>query len=179
MSGKDWIIRNGEALVMLGVFLFGLWTALQGGWLLAAFGGLVMAIAALLLRGALLRMRFVRQSHRSGVVLLDERRVGYFGPETGGFFELGELELVELMTYPTGAHWTLRGGGQELIVPAAAEGADQLFDVFASLPGFPMAHATRLLEGAAPSGTHVLWPESDGRPARAGSALPPRQQSRR
>ncbi len=155
-----WARRNGEVLAMLGLFAFGLWIATRGGWVLAALGTVVAVTGAILMRNALMRMRFSRGEGDPGVVIVDERRVGYFGPDTGGFFEMGEIRSVELMTYPTGAHWTLRGPDSTLIIPVTAKDAGQLFEVFSALPGFPMSRAVRLVEGERSAATHVLWREA-------------------
>ena len=164
-----WCRRNGEALVMLGIVLAGLWIATRGGPVLAAIGLSLAALGAVLLRSALLRLRFSRRRGDPGMVMVDERRVGYFGPDTGGFFEMGDIRAVDLMTYPTGAHWTLRGEGSALMIPTAARGAEQLFDLFASLHGFPMKRALDLVEGGGGATTHRLWTAEgvDPRPVRS------------
>lgn len=165
----EWTRRNAEALGMITLVLLGLWIATRGGPVLAVMGGAVILIGLALLRSALLRLRFTRRKGDPGVVLVDELRVGYFGPDTGGFFEMGQVRAIELVSYPTGAHWTLRGEGEPLKIPTAAEGAEQLFDVFGTLPGFPMKRAMDLVEGGGGSVTHRLWvaKDEDSRPMRA------------
>lgn len=153
----EWTRRNAEALGMIVLTLAGLWIATLGGPVLAIVGGAIVLLGLVLLRSALLRQRFSRRKGDPGVVIVDELRIGYFGPDTGGFFEMGQVRAIELMSYPTGAHWTLRGEGKPLMIPTAAKGAEQLFDVFGALPGFPMKRALDLAEGGGGSTTHRLW----------------------
>ena len=153
----EWTRRNAEALGMVALILGGLWVATRGGPALAVVGGAIVLLGVVLLRSALLRLRFSRRKGDPGMVMVDELRVGYFGPDNGGFFEMGQVKSIDLMTYPTGAHWTLRGEGEPLMIPTAAKGAEQLFDVFGALSGFPMKRALDLVDGGGGSRTHRLW----------------------
>lgn len=155
-----WTRRNGEALAMIALLICSAWVATRGGPVLLVMGAVMGLLALALLRSALLRLRFSRRRGDPGMVMVDELRVGYFGPDTGGFFEMGQVRAIDLMTYPTGAHWTLHGDDEPLMIPTAAKGAEQLFDVFASLHGFPMKRALDLVEGKGSSTTHHLWQKS-------------------
>jgi hypothetical protein len=91
------------------------------------------------------------------VLQIDERRLMYFGPLTGGMIDLDDLVRLDLD--PTGrpAHWMLfASGGPPLAIPVNAEGADALFDVFAALPGIRTALMLETLSGA-PGQPVTVW----------------------
>jgi hypothetical protein len=71
------------------------------------------------------RLRFRQGGGGTGVVEIDERRLSYFGPLTGGVIAMDDV--TRLVLDPTGrpAHWVLSGvGGQSLSIPVDAEGAE-------------------------------------------------------
>ncbi len=144
---------------MLGL---GLWWGLAGTGLLPWMGAaLALAGAALALAGVQ-RARFRPGAGGPGVVQVDEGRIAYFGPLTGGTVALSELGAVALD--PTGrpAHWVLSQPGQpDLHVPLNAEGAEALFDTFAALPGFRAERMLRLMRhpGRDPV---TIWRRRDG-----------------
>ena len=81
----------------------------------------------------------------------------YFGPLTGGSIDLRELSrlIYDPTLHP--AHWRLEQVGQHaLLVPVNAEGAQSLFDAFATLPGLRM---DRVLKATKGESTHpiVIW----------------------
>ncbi len=149
--------------VLAGVALagLGLWW-LSGARLLLALPGAALALAG----AALIWVGFQRQRFRSagegpGAVDVDEGRITYFGPLTGGAVSLRELTRLTLDHGARPAHWVLRQHGQpDLAIPVNADGADQLFDAFATLPGFPMQQALRALHDG---GTHetMIWQRSN------------------
>lgn len=135
----------------------GLW------WGLAAFGPtawagwVVAAGGAALTWAALARLRFGRGGGGQGVVEIDERRLAYFGPLTGGMIDLDDLVALDLDPAARPPRWILTGpGGARLAIPADAEGADALFDLFAALPGLSPA---RLIAAQSQGGTAPvpLW----------------------
>ncbi len=109
--------------------------------------GLAMAAASFaLLRGARARMRLAATAPGPGVVRIDERRIGFMGPDAGGYVDLEDLTSVAV----TGAAgdpdrtWLLRAdGGAALAIPFGADGADRLPDTLAALPGIDYAAADR------------------------------------
>ncbi len=116
---------------------FGLWVTSFGGWFFLGVG-LLLALAGLW--GAVIalrRMRFRRDVEQPGIVEIDEGQVRYLGPYGGGIAALPEVVELELLSDLAGRRWwRLReAGGNVIAIPAAAEGADQLFDAFARLPG--------------------------------------------
>lgn len=97
------------------------------------------------------RQRFVRGGGGPGLVQVDERRVIYWGPQTGGVVNLGDLLRLEVAPGRPAARWLLTPlSGEPLAIPADAEGAEALFDAFAALPGLkvePMLAALARPEG--------------------------------
>lgn len=100
------------------------------GYGLAAFGT-IWAVAGVQLA------RFRQDGEGPGVVQIRERRLAYFGPLEGGVMDVDDLTMLEIDpgSYPAPS-WVLSGvGGQRIAIPINAAGADDLFDVFAALPG--------------------------------------------
>jgi hypothetical protein len=120
--------------------------------------GLVLALLGLALAWtARQRMRWGRGGGGPGVVQVDERRLLYWGPLTGGVIDMDDLRRLDLDPQDPAAgkpaRWILWGpGGQRVEVPVAAAGAERLLDLFAALPGLPVERllAARMAEGDAP-----------------------------
>ncbi|MBS1301019.1 hypothetical protein [Loktanella sp. SALINAS62] len=146
-----------EVLLAGGLVLLGLWLAQSFGvvrWL----GWTFMVIGAGLAVAGVQRARFRQDGQGPGIVALDERRLVYMGPLTGGAMDVDDLIALELepMALPA-PHWVLSGaGGQQLEIPVNAEGADQLFDVFASLPGIRTRAVLDVLERT-PGARVTVW----------------------
>ena len=135
-EAKEAIWRWREVLVALGVLVLGAYWAFGTGELLHWLGYVVLAAGGVLLLTGLQRGRFRGSRGGPGVVHVDEGAVAYFGPLTGGAVALREMTMLTLD--PTGKppHWVLSQPGQgDLHIPLNAEGAETLFDAFASLPG--------------------------------------------
>ena len=146
-EARDALWRWREVLVGAGAALLGLW------WLAGPGRLLVLPAVALVIAGAALiwigiqRARFRTAGAGVGSVDVDEGQVTYFGPLTGGTVALREMRRLTLdgTVYP--AHWRLEQPGQPaLMIPVNAEGADTLFDAFATLPGLRTAVMLRALE---------------------------------
>lgn len=143
-----------------------------GGMVLAGgiMGVVVLAVAigaGFWFWTALARARVAPSPLGPGVVVVDERRITYMGPETGAFLALDSLVGVEIATSPGGvyapsASWVLRPlEGPPLVVPAGAEGADQLLETFAALPGFSYDKVAAAMD--APAGSRaVIWRRNAG-----------------
>ena len=135
-EARQAIWRWREALVAIGVVILGAYWTFGTGALLHWLGYFVLAAGAVLLITGLQRGRFRGNQGGPGVVHVDEGAVAYFGPLTGGVVAL--REMTSLTLDPTGKppHWVLSQPGQaDLHVPLNAEGAETLFDAFATLPG--------------------------------------------
>jgi len=105
---------------------------------LAICAGLPLAILA---RQAAQKVRFAKVLQDPGVVTIDERRIGYFGPDGGGFVEMGALMKLEYQVMevpssePVGLWHLSHADGGPVMIPMAAKGAEALLDTFAALPG--------------------------------------------
>ena len=117
---------------------------MQPGFLLK-FPGIAMACGgvALVWIGAQ-RARFRSSGAGPGTVEVDEGRIIYYGPLTGGSVDLRDVSAVTYDPSLHPAHWRLQQPGQGgLLIPVNAAGAERLFDAFATLPGFRMDRALR------------------------------------
>lgn len=175
-------LRKGqEVIAAAGVLAFGLWLVWLGGLVLMPLGVLVAALALILARQAWRRMQFAQEVAAPGMVELDEAQVGYLGPEEGGFLSLKELVELRLLRVQGRRMWRLKqADGQALLIPVDAQGADRLFDAFATLPGMDTGALVAALEpGPAAPGlaeARVIWrrpswarlPANRARGARAG-----------
>lgn len=116
-----------------------------------------MAVGA----GAAAVAAFRRAQFRSpgggvGVVLLDEGRLTYFGPLSGGSVAVREVVSIGIDPRHRPAHWVVRDARTELLIPVDAEGAGVLFDAFALLPGLDLGTVLAASEKAAAAPT-TLW----------------------
>jgi hypothetical protein len=157
-EARAFLRRWREPMVAAGLAALGLWWALTEFGLLRWIGWLLVAGAAALAYAALQRLRFARGGGGAGVVTIDERRVVYFGPYSGGVADLDALLRLELEPSPGGpAQWVLTcDTGERVEIPVDAEGADRLFDVFAALPGLRPSTLLSALERP-PETPVVLW----------------------
>lgn len=153
-----------EAIIGGGVLLLGLyWGLFTGGGLLHWIGYAVAIIGALLVAAGIQRARFRLGSGGPGIVQVVEGRISYFGPLTGGVADLGALSQLSLDPTASPAHWLLYQPGQPpLAIPLTAEGADTLFDAFATLPGL---QTERMLARMRDGGQDpvVIWTDPDSR----------------
>jgi len=130
----------GAAVVGLGLY----WVFFTGGGLLHWIGYAVALGGAALLYAGIQRARFRQGGDGPGVVQINERRIGYFGPLSGGIVDLDELEALSLDRGEKPPHWVLVQKGQPpLHIPLTASGAEALFDAFATLPGIRTEHMLR------------------------------------
>ena len=140
-----WLHVWREPLVWGGLAIAGLWLIWRGYAGLEPLSfilGLGCFGAGLgLLRDAVRRTRLSQTSPAEGVVLIDEARIGYFGPRDGGFIDLPAIAAVEIVARPhlppDSSHaWVLTADdGARLVIPLGAAGAERLFDALSPLPG--------------------------------------------
>jgi hypothetical protein len=146
-----------EVLCAAVVLILGLWWGLTTFGFGRLMGGVVALLGLAMGVVALQRLRFGMGSGGAGLVEVDERRLAYFGPLSGGVIDLGDLVRVDLD--PTGkpAHWVLTDlAGQMVHIPVDAAGAEALFDVFAALPGIRTERMLELLRGN-PGERVLIW----------------------
>lgn len=142
-----------DALAGVALLALGLWWVWAATGALHGLGYAAAGIGAALVWLGLQRARFGAGGGGPGVVRVDEGRIVYFGPLTGGAVALADLSALWLDPAGRPAHWILCQPGQpDLQIPVNAEGADALLDAFASLPGLRsgriVAHVNRLPERA-------------------------------
>lgn len=124
-----------EALLGMAILLLGLWWSLGSGIL--KWVGIVVLLAgfALLFTGVQ-RARFRGGKGGPGVVSVDEGQITYFGPLSGGAMAIEDIAVLVLDPSQTPPVWILQHPqSADIAIPVNAEGADQLFDAFAHLPG--------------------------------------------
>lgn len=129
-------------------------------------GGLMLGVGFVgfwLTRAAYLSARASADRSGPGVVLIDERRITYLGPEVGGFASINSLQAIELWApdppyYVYDERWILRhqDAAEGLTIPTSAEGAGGLIDAFSALPGFEADKAVAAL-GAAEGSVATIW----------------------
>lgn len=139
--------RWSEALVAGAIAVIGIWLALRGGWFFWTIGGLVLLVGVALLIGAWRRLPFRRQVDAPGVVELVEGAVRYYGARTlGGEIALRDLTEIRLLRLRGHGHWRLRSaGGEALLIPVDAAGAETLAYAFTALPGMDMGAVSEAL----------------------------------
>lgn len=163
-EAKAALWRWREVLAGAGLALLGLsWITGPGG-LLGWLGWVVMAVGGLLVFVGVQRARFRRGTGGPGVVLIDEGQITYYGPLDGGVIAADELERLALDPTAKPAHWVLEQPGQPALqVPVNAEGAEALFDVFATLPGLKTEWMLAELSGDTLHPV-VIWERKSERP---------------
>jgi hypothetical protein len=149
--------RGREVIAALVVTGFGAWVAFLGGYLLLPLGGVIAALGLGWTVVSLRRLRFQQAGEAPGIVRVTEAQIAYMGPRVGGFVGLPELSEVKLLTLRGRRAWKLRqADGQQLYIPVEADGAEALFDAFASLPGMDTAALVAALGSEAPSDSTVV-----------------------
>lgn len=161
-----WLTRWREPLAWGALLACGLWLIWRGYQRLEVLyfaPGLLMAATGLaLLRGSLRRARLATEAAAEGIVVVDEARIGYFGPREGGFVDLPAVVRVEIVSRPhapqSSAHaWVLTSeDGSRLVIPLGAQGADGLFDALSPLPGIDFDAGVAAI-GSAGAQRAVVW----------------------
>lgn len=150
--------RHQELLAALALTAFGGWTATRGGYLLTPLGLALLAMGAGWALTAWRRLRFQQEGEAPGIVRVTEAQIAYYGPRVGGFVGLPELVELRLLTLRGRRIWKLKqADGQLLHIPVESDGAEALFDAFATLPGIDMAALVAALgSDAPPSDSRVI-----------------------
>ena len=156
-EAKAALWRWREVLVGIVVAVLALWWLAGPGGLLAFIAPALLVAAGALIMIGLQRGRFRGAGGGLGTVQVDEGQVSYFGPLSGGMIALREMSRLTLEGGQSPAHWRLEQPGlPDVMIPVDAEGADALFDAFASLPGLKTEHMLAQLK-AAPDASVVIW----------------------
>ncbi|MBT9384865.1 hypothetical protein KM176_13425 [Pseudooceanicola sp. CBS1P-1] len=156
--------RWSEALAGIGIAAFGLWGVLHFH-AVAQWGSGVIVLAGLALAWTgVQRARFRTGAGGPGVVQVTEGQLAYYGPFTGGAVALSEVYRLTLDPGPDRPCWRLSQQGQpDLSIPLDAEGAEQLFDLFAALPGLRTAAlvaAVQQVHAGTRNRPAVIWDRS-------------------
>lgn len=151
-----------EVIAAAGAILLGVWWITGPGNLLGYLGVLLIAAGCAVGWVGLQKIRFRSAGRGPGWVQVNEGAVTYYGPLVGGSVALADLDRLVLDGSQFPPHWRLDPSQQPpLMIPVNAEGADDLFDAFALLPGLKTDRMLAEL-AARPKGPVVIWE----RPAR-------------
>ncbi|WP_118137116.1 hypothetical protein [Oceanicella sp. SM1341] len=154
---RRWGESGALAVLALGLAWAGWRAGLRGGAVMPFVWGAGALLAAGLALTAFRRARLAREVAAPGVVTVTEWRIGYMGPVTGGYVDLPSLRRIDLAPGPGGTVWhLLDDSGRALSVPAAAAGAEALYDALAPLPGLDWPRALALLD-TPPRRLVTLW----------------------
>jgi len=151
------LARWREVLIGTGALALGVWWVLGTSGLLHWIGYVVAAAGLALIAAGVQRARFRGARGGAGVVQVDEGQIAYFGPLSGG--AVARSEMTAVLIDPSGhpAHWILRQPDQpDLHIPVNAEGADELFDAFAALPGLRTEYMLARMKAPGDQPT-VIW----------------------
>ena len=150
-----------EAIAAALTGAFGIWVFGRGGLLFQPLGGAILAFAALWGLGAWRRRRFAVTVAAPGLVEVEEGAIRYYGARAlGGEVALRDLAQIRLVRLDGHAHWRLKTqGGEALLIPVEAAGAEALADAFAALPGFDLGAAAAAL--AATDAFRIVWQRRD------------------
>lgn len=145
-----------EVLAGAGLLIVGVWWIIGPGQLMGVVGIFAACIGIALCFLGTQRGRFRGASGGLGSVDVDEGQVTYFGPMTGGAVALRDMTELALLRTGITAHWRLTSAQGVVFIPVDADGADALFDAFATLQGLRTEHMLSVLHQ---SGAHdtVIW----------------------
>lgn len=147
-----------EVIASAALAAAGGWISLWGGYFFLPLGLILLCLGLGLGILSWRRLRFAQAGEAPGIVQVREAQVAYLGPRTGGFIGLPELAEIRLLTLRGRRIWKLRqSNGEVLHIPVEANGADALFDAFASLPGMDTSALVAALgSDAPPSNSRVI-----------------------
>lgn len=148
-----------EVLGAVALGLAGLWVFGFGGYFFQAIGVGLVLVGASAVVVAVRRLRFHAEVAAPGLVQVDEGQITYLAPQDGGFVALSELTALDLVFDAQGGRlWRLTQMGLPAVtIPAAAQGADALFDSFVSLPGARPGHILAALDRTPDQGPVTVW----------------------
>ncbi len=150
--------RYRDMLLGLALVALGLFWGLRSFGILQWIGYGMVGLGAIWAVAGLQRARFRQEGDGPGVVQIRERRLAYFGPLDGGVMDVEDLTMLEIdpSSHPAPS-WVLSGiGGQRIAIPINAAGAEELFDVFAALPGIK-THTVLDVLSRTPDARVTLW----------------------
>lgn len=158
------LMRWREVLIGAAIAALGMSWALGPKGLLGWVGWVFVAAGLALAVTGLRRMRFRQAGQGPGIVTVDEGKITYFGPLSGGAVAASELERLILDTTANPPCWILeQPQSQALHIPVNATGAEALFDAFGALPGLETGRLLAHLNKKTPMPV-VVWERVAVRP---------------
>lgn len=149
--------RGREMLVGLGAALLGSWAVLGSYGVLRWLGYAGLAAGVGLAVAGWQRMRLRPRDEGQGVVEVDEGRITFWGPLSGGSVSRDALQSIALDHGNRPATWVLKEFGDTAVhIPVNAAGQDALLDAFDALPGLSSRAVLTALE-TRDGKTHILW----------------------
>jgi len=134
----------------------------QTNFVIAALALCLALPLAILALQAAQKVRFAKALVDPGVVTIDERRIGYFGPDGGGFVEMDALTKLDFQVFtvpasePVGLWHLTHADGGPVMIPMAAKGAEGLLDLFSALPAVRLNDAISA-RSAGRNATVAIW----------------------
>lgn len=154
-EAREALWRARETLAGAALVLVALWLGLSAFGLLRWVAWGIGLVGLALVWTGVQRWRFSPAGRGPGVVEVDERRLVYWGPLSGGAMDLDDLLRLEFDPGGMPGHWVLTSvRGERLAVPANAEGAEGLLDLFSALPGL---RAEALVAAVGAREAVVVW----------------------
>lgn len=159
------LLRWRELAVGLAATGLGLYWALGDAGLMRWIGGAFIVGGLAIAREGFSRAQRPADGGGAGVVVVDERQVTYLSGLGGGAVSIDGLHLVEVETTAAGPgasdlFWHLYQGDTHLVIPGDAEGAAQIFDALAALPGVNY-QAALTAASSTDAARYVIWRSAD------------------
>ncbi|MCV2883012.1 hypothetical protein [Actibacterium sp. XHP0104] len=147
-----------EPLIGVGIAALGLWIVAHSFGITRYVGYAVIAAGMAVAVAGAQRARFSQAGDGPGLVEVDERAIRYFGPFSGGVAAVDDLTRIEILPAPRdGRYWRISSFSEPpLTIPADAQGAEALFDVFAALEGMNIEKLLRQLKTPC-AGAVTVW----------------------
>ncbi|MHA3913242.1 hypothetical protein [Halovulum sp. GXIMD14793] len=150
-------------LIVAGLGLGLAWSAMrQGGWLTAAIGLVIAAVALAFLFVILMVARTRSDSSAPGIVEISERRIAYLAPKDGAVIDLDEVTRIDIRTTDSGpfapdVFWVFTVDGQGLVtIPTNARDAGDIIGVIDGLPGASMQNVIAAMT-CTENATFPIW----------------------
>ncbi|TKW67467.1 MAG: hypothetical protein DI616_06295 [Paracoccus denitrificans] len=162
---REWLRPRQELLAAVLCMALSGWVASWGGSFFAWLGYLGFMVCAFWLVGSWRRLAFHRDIAAPGLVEVVEGEIRYFGARAiGGTVALRDLSEIRLLRLNGHDNWRLKTrGGEALLVPVEAKGADQLADAFTALPGLDLGRVSAALAQKGGPSLRIVWSAPNSR----------------
>lgn len=160
-EAKAFLTRWRDVFFGLIVVALGVYVIQRTFGLVELFGYAILGIGIVITYAGIQRARFRRKHMGVGVVHVIEGQITYFGPTSGGTVALSNLSAIFLDFDTPEKSWILcQPTEPDLVIPVSAKGAHGLFDIFTSLPMFPIDKMLSHLNQTG-TGRIVIWTRAD------------------